>query len=400
MQKLTVSRNDDIYEAFPDIAQAQDGTLICTYRECMTHAPWPFSRVVVRRSEDGGYTWYGRQVLIEKNVERGEGSLNCPRIVALSDGTLLLVVDFRPPEVYSRPPDVDPFVHPARNLLFRSSDGGQTWEGPEDTGITDGIVPALKELSNGDLLLGLTRQRSPSDTLDRFLEEQTVYRSSDRGLTWEGPFVVPGKESLGLNEGDFAELDDGTIVLYMREDREAFSGWKSLSSDGGITWSEPSRSPIFSCRGRPSVGRLRSGEIAVTYRFCSGVSTSLALYVETPAEAVRRGAPDPGEHYQCRCAFLDNDRSLHPDSGYSGWVQLPSGDLYVVNYVTDDAPRAYIRGYLVSRHDWFLFPEGSIPQVSASSRRPSYVEISAQLAREQHTRNLEQASSGQVPTSK
>ena len=31
MQTITVSRNDEIYEAFADVAQAADGTLVCTY---------------------------------------------------------------------------------------------------------------------------------------------------------------------------------------------------------------------------------------------------------------------------------------------------------------------------------------------------------------------------------
>ena len=395
MQKLTVSRDDSTYEAFADIAKASDGTLVCTYRESMAHAPWPFSRVVVRRSEDGGYTWLGRQVLIEKDLKKGEGRLNCPRIAALANGTLLLAIDFVPP-------GADPFVNPARNLLFRSIDGGVTWKGPENTGISDGIVPSLKELSNGDLLLGLTRQRSATGKLSSLTEEQTIYRSSDHGHTWQGPYAVPGQEGLRLNEGDFAELDDGTVVCYMREDGERLTGWKSLSSDGGLTWSQPFRSQMFSCLGRPSVGRVRSGEVVVTYRFCSGVSTSLALYVETPAEAVRRSEPDADaymtDYRQCRFAFLDNDRSLHPDSGYSGWAQLPNGDLYVVNYITDEAPRAFIRGYIVSRHDWFLFPEGSIPWLHPS--RQPYVELSAQWAREQHRRNAARTGWSRVPTEK
>jgi len=146
---------------------------------------------------------------------------------------------------------------------------------------------------------------------------------------------------------------------------------------------------------------MRSGEIAITYRFCSGVSTSLALYVETPEEATRRRDPAPDDYrtdyHQCRFAFLDNDRSLHPDSGYSGWVQLPSGDLYVVNYVTDDAPRPYIRGYIVSRYDWFLFPEGRIPWLHPG--RQPYVELSAEWAREQHMQNMAR-SWERVPTRK
>lgn len=395
MQKLTVSRDDGVYEAFADIARAPDGTLVCTYRESMAHAPWPFSRVVVRRSEDGGCTWLPRQVVIEKDDEAGEGRLNCSRITTCRDGTLLLVVDFYEP-------GRDRLVDPVKNLLFRSSDGGQTWNGPVATGITDGIVPSIKELSNGDLLIGVTRQRSTDGKLSGMTEEQAVYRSGDGGRTWEGPAVVPGPPHLKLNEGDFAELDDGTVVCYMREDGERLSGWKSTSDDGGRTWSQAFRSQMRSCLGRPSVGRVRSGEIVVTYRFCSGVSTSLALYVETPAQAVRRDAPNPNDYMtdyrQARFAFLDNDRSLHPDSGYSGWVQLPGGDLYVVNYITDDAPRAFIRGYVVSRGDWFLFPEGSIPWLHPSTQ--PYVEMSAEWAREQHQHNREQGWPGHVPTQK
>ncbi len=396
MQKLTVSRDDGIYEAFADIARTPDGTLVCTYRESMAHGPWPFSRIVVRHSEDGGYTWQPRQVVIEKDGEKGEGRLNCSRITVCRDGTLLLIVDFYVP-------GRDRLVNPVENLLFWSSDSGRTWEGPMETGITDGIVPSIKELSNGDLLVGVTRQRSTDGRLSGLKEEQTIYRSGDGGQTWEGPSVVPASPYLRLNEGDFAELDDGTVVCYMREDGERFTGWKSTSNDGGRTWSEAFRSQMHSCLGRPSVGRVRSGEIVVTYRFCSAVSTSLALYVETTAEAVRRDDPNPNDYAtdyrQARFAFLDNDRSLHPDSGYSGWVQLPSGDLYVVNYITDDAPRAFIRGYIVSRHDWFLFPEGAVSWLHPSSSQP-YVELSAEWARKQQERNQAQDWSRYVPTQK
>ena len=401
MQKLVVSRDDSVYEAFADLAQTEDGVLVCTYRESMAHAAWPFSRIIVRRSEDGGYTWRPKQVIIEKSRDDGEGALNCSRITACEDGSLLLIVDYFPPGKGEWQED------PCENILFRSTDGGQTWSGPESTGITDGIVPSIKQLSNGDLLVGVTRMRAPKDmewkeALAYATEEQTVYRSSDMGKSWSGPFVVPGPVDLRLNEGDFAELDDGTIVLYMREDQEGLSGWKSLSTDGGTTWSQAFRSEMHSCRGRPSVGRLRSGEIVVTYRYCSAVSTSLALYLETPEEAIRSEPVHPSQYdtdyRQARFAFLDNDRSLHPDSGYSGWVQLPNGDLYVVNYITDDAPRAQIRGYIVSREDYFLFPEGSIGWLHPSTQ--PYVDISADLAREQHQRNLMNDWPKRVPTQK
>ena len=56
-----------IYEAFADVAQAADGTLVCTYRESMGHSSRPFSRIIVRRSFDRGLTWGPRQVVVERS---------------------------------------------------------------------------------------------------------------------------------------------------------------------------------------------------------------------------------------------------------------------------------------------------------------------------------------------
>lgn len=395
MQKVTISRNDDIYEAFADIAQAADGTLVCTYRESMCHGPRPWSKVIVRRSHDRGLTWGPRQVVIQRTREQseaGQGRLNCSRIAVCGDGTLLLIVDL----LFCEPGQLE--TAGSRNLLFRSQDQGATWQAPEETGIAEAIVPSVKELSSGDLIVGVTEHHHGVDGRS-LIETQTTYLSSDRGQTWEGPFKIPDPgvptvtgQHWRLNEGDFAELDDGALVLYMREDGEQLSGWKSLSRDGGRTWSAPVRTQMMHCLGRPSVGRLRSGEIAITYRIRCGLSTALGLHVETPEEA-QRGFPAQASHpenpendsseTQVRFAFLDNDRALSPDSGYSGWVQLPSGDLYVVNYITDDAPRAHIRGYCVGREDWYLFPEGVIRSNWASDQEGRYYETGQAMAREQ-----------------
>ena len=42
---------------------------------------------------------------------------------------------------------------------------------------------------------------------------------------------------------------------------------------------------------------------------------------------------------------LDYDRNPAPDLGYTGWTQFDDGEIYVVNYIKDDADKAYIRGY-------------------------------------------------------
>ena len=91
----------------------------------MFHAPFPFSRLVCRRSLDGGQSWLRRQIIDECVVspklfeesrswlseeaiagyeesrarisdrQRVGASMNCPRLLRLHDGQLLMVVDYR-----------------------------------------------------------------------------------------------------------------------------------------------------------------------------------------------------------------------------------------------------------------------------------------------------------------
>ena len=122
--------------------------------------------------------------------------------------------------------------------------------------------------------------------------------------------------------------------------------------------------------------------------------------METPETALSGFADAPQDSKQVRFAFLDNDRALCADTGYSGWVQLPGGDLYVVNYITDDAPRPHIRGYCVGREDWYLFPEGAICSNWPFDPEGRYYEKGQEMARQQQAWVESQDWSKRIPTQK
>ena len=48
------------------------------------------------------------------------------------------------------------------------------------------------------------------------------------------------------------------------------------------------------------------------------------------------------------------DRSPESDTGYSGWVQFDDGEIYIVNYIMDDAPKSQVRGYSLCMEDFTL----------------------------------------------
>jgi len=411
MIKLTVSRHDNIYECFPDVARTLDGTLVCVYRESMMHAPFPFSRLVVRRSRDNGMNWSERQILLEcvANQDRIKensiwlehdaiagyeesrarieddaligASINCPRLISLQNGTLLLISDLCVAWLDDH--------NQWENWLWRSKDNGVTWEGPQKANSLDKIVPSLTQLRNGDLLLGLARE---TDIVS------FIYRSSDEGRTWSEPMQLPFNEDYMPDEISFVELDDGTIVgfgrNYAKEKKRLPSGGiKIISRDGGKTWDGPFDTWLMALEGRPKAGLLRSGEVCITYR-CDMPNEMLAMHVMSqaaaesekigemikrmpvPEDTAAKMAEEKGEerswymtsYYPGRTIILDCDRSVHRDGGYSGWVQLDNGDIYVVDYINDDAPLAHIRGYIVSRADIILFPEGDLPWLHPSSQ--------------------------------
>jgi len=429
-----VTRDDSVYECFPDLALTPDGKLVCVYRECMGHAPAPFSRLVARRSEDAGSTWSPKQTLMElayskhlveanpgrfeedeiaeyqrvlarmgQNIR--EGGINCPRLICLQDGSLYLLAD----------------VGLANGvwllMVWRSADGGATWDGPEELDLEcGGLVPSLVQLRDGRLLMGLLLETKPGAPPAESYRSAVLF-SSDGGQTWSAPVMLPAKEGFLPDEVSYVELDDGTIVGIGRNyalelAKRPSTACKVTSHDGGKTWSDPVDTWLIGCEGRPKAGLLRSGEVCITYR-CDIPNEMLAMHLMTqkaakaeslweplqreplPEDTAAAQAAECGEerpwyltsYYPGRTMILDMDRSVHRDAGYSGWAQLPDGDILVVDYINDDAPLAYIRSYRVRRSDIILFPEGDLPWLHPSAQ--PFRRMTLAMARRQERRNRE-----------
>lgn len=180
-----------------------------------------------------------------------------------------------------------------------------------------------------------------------------------------------------------------------------------LSSDGGLTWKGPWPTKLIGLAGRPKAGVLSTGEVCITYRMdvpnemlalhlmtqdAARVEGDLAVIPRQPMPEDKPGldVTDPSQpwymtsYYPGRTVVLDMDRSVHRDEGYSGWVELPNGDIYVVDYINDDAPLAHIRSYLVNRSDVILFPAGDLPWLHPSWQ--PFVRMSRAMAERQYLR--------------
>jgi len=335
IRKFTVSRDDKYYHAFPDVALTRSGKLVCLISECIHHSDRSYTRIAIRESSDRGRTWSGKRYLTPPS--QGMPYWNCPRITTLADGRLAAVVDSVGTK--ERGGEYDKL----RNCLWFSDDEGGTWTGPVETPAL-GIVPdRLRELSDGSWLLSC----HVSDSQTGFLV-QRAWRSPDGGRSWTGPFIVARKHGLNLCEASVLEIGPGTLVALLREN--SFRGWdayKTISMDGGMTWSEPIPFPLPGCH-RPVAGFLMDGRVMITFRFMQGGKGWLGTWTQnffaavTDRESLLARAR---EDAWTRIMPLDYDRSLRSDLGYSGWVQFPDGEIYTVSYIVDDWPRGQIRGY-------------------------------------------------------
>ena len=70
IQKFNVSRDDSIYEAWPDVVLTDGGKLICVFSECEHHKNREGARVMITESTDRGRTWSQKHPLTEKGREQ------------------------------------------------------------------------------------------------------------------------------------------------------------------------------------------------------------------------------------------------------------------------------------------------------------------------------------------
>ncbi len=341
IQKFTVSRDDTIYEAWPDLVQTRGDRLICVFSECTAHVNRENQRLVFCTSDDRGRTWSKKRLLAAGKSKNDY--FNCPRISLLSDGRVAVICDRMAGEGFE-----DFSKLSLSQYLWFSSDEGESFSEPTVLPFF-GIVPdKLLELKSGRLIVAAHAKNPETGKL-----EEGLWYSDDKGASWSRRIVVASDPRYNLCEASILECEDHTLVAFLREN--SFRGhdvMKAISRDGGESWEGVYNTPI-ACGHRPTSGYLRDGRVLVTYRFIPGDHTTyhntFAAFLSPEGLTCTDRA---AQHI--RTVPLDYDRSAHADTGYTGFTQFDDGEIYVVNYIKDDAEKAQIRGYSFYPEDFIL----------------------------------------------
>ena len=206
------------YQAFPDVCRLKKGELLCVFYAGYGHVSHPREslpkggRICAVRSNDEGRTWSAPVTLIDSPDDDRD-----PSVTQLPNGTLLL--NF--------------FTYDANKAydtcISRSLDGGRTWSEPEVVMPGYATSSPIRRLRSGRLLLPIY---FANDQQKRSFA--AVSLSNDQGKSWSSPRPIGLKARKTLDETDFYERNDGSILAVMRQVMTA-----SESRDGGRTWSVP-----------------------------------------------------------------------------------------------------------------------------------------------------------------
>jgi sialidase-1 len=291
-------------------------------------------------STDRGRSWTPKRPLTA-GTKDDDFFWNCPRITQLKDGRIAALVD-KVPLGGERG---------GRCFLFFSKDEGATWTQEFETPVR-GIVPdKLLELENGRWIIGAHEFDSDFGQL-----VQRLWFSDDKGKTWNGPVIVGQKKGYNLCEVSIIPVKD-KLVAFMRENSgTGLPCQKTISNDNGESWGEVVDFPLPGCH-RPVAGILDDGQIMITHRYMQGGKGWIGWWCQNFFAALTDEESVFAETYKeahTRILPVDFDRSSESDLGYSGWVQFEDGEIYIVNYIMDDAPKAQIRGYSLKPSDFII----------------------------------------------
>ena len=222
---------------FPVLALLDDGRLCCAFRTGATHRLSP-SEISLSFSADRGTSWSDYRVAVHGDADR-EIDVRNPTLGKSADGHLVL--GYGIVEGFA-PNDVGVEEHKRWMEMIRSDDDGNTWSEPvkvpAPAGTTLSPHGQMRTLADGTLVFnarGSHELRRYADDPGLPVRISYLYRSHDGGLTWDEPTAIED----GASETGFVALDDthgagAHWVGYVRHNERP--NRIAHSYDAGKTW--------------------------------------------------------------------------------------------------------------------------------------------------------------------
>lgn len=289
-------------------------------------------RTYIAASSDGGRTWsepvnvidqtFGDQAGELDLVLEGEGQTHSdtPAMVVGSDGTVYAFTKERPPRAGAGQPDPR-----SRLFMFRSTDGGATWEGTIFNEGAQNIDTPTVAIDGEDNLYVVyaARGADPAEGAPPNPSEVYFQRSTDGGDTWSAPQNLTDDDPAGFADQYFPGISvapDGRVDVAWYDFRNDpfftpgetgnmggaagqryWDVYHTYSTDGGDTWEANLR----------VTDRSLDGDVGVTFsrndvRGPMGIaSTNEATYISWADSRVGGPEQDAQDAFFTRVRFAE-----------------------------------------------------------------------------------------------
>ena len=245
-QLVTVFTNgQEGYPAYriPSLIRTKGGTLLAFAEGRMSLRDHAENDIVLKRSTNGGLTWSALQLV----AGDGTNALSNPTAVVVRDtGRVLLMYQryAKGFDEHKAEPGLDgPRI--CHTWLQHSDDDGATWSKPREiTALVKRPTEVTSTATGPGIGIQLRRGSHAGRILMPFNQgpygKWKVYAvfSDDQGATWRYGATAEEGAAGHANELQFAELNDGSVMLNARNQGGGLKQRKnSISRDGGATWS-------------------------------------------------------------------------------------------------------------------------------------------------------------------
>ena len=232
-------------------------------------------------------------------------------------------------------------LYPIRTAV--SEDDGVNWSPLRPIGNFGGIVAMsdLVRLRDGGYMAlfhddgRFIREDSKRQDPPVFLVYKTI--STDGGLTWSQPEIIARHATAHLCEpGAIWSPDGKQIAVLLRENSRKRNSYVILSDDEGRTWTDPQELPAALTGDRHQAKYAPDGRLFITFRDTAHVSPTKGDWV---AWVGKYEDIVHGREGQYRVRLMDNHKAA--DCAYPGLELLPDGTFVTTTYghwVRDEQP--------------------------------------------------------------
>jgi sialidase-1 len=340
MQNGTVTRNDSFWQGHPDVVYFH-GYFYVVFRQSQKHRESGKTQVMLTRSRTGFK--YSAPICISESIDR----YNCPRLSVVNDQLYIICDLVKQSEDFIGSEQSEDNT----SIILWTSCNGLDWSSPIKTNIK-GIVPdKICPTNDGGFLLA-THTSEKTEYGSHLVQNVWKTMSVPQASNW-AKYNIANNIDKNLCEATICNTGNELICLMRENSQKGEPCYLSFSLDNGNNWSNIMSTRIFGCH-RPVLGQLQSGNFLITYREQSFLHLPSSWAKNTFACLIPAGSL---KNKELPCAKgiilpIDHDNNIKSDSGYTGWTLTEDGQIYIVNYITKDAPKPYIKWYLIDESDF------------------------------------------------